>query len=86
MTPRFNFFFRWFAKRYFRHFDLDDPTVQRLLELVHGLRAAILSLDDIYLSGADRLQRANTIHPLLATRGVPGTHDVGLGLQLLIVR
>ncbi len=33
MTPRFNFFFRWFAKRYFRHFDLDDPTVQRLREL-----------------------------------------------------
>jgi len=33
MTRRFNFFFRWFAKRYFRHFDLDDPTVQRLREL-----------------------------------------------------
>jgi len=33
MTPRFNLFFRWFAKRYFRHFDLDDPTVQRLREL-----------------------------------------------------
>jgi hypothetical protein len=30
MTPRFNLFFRWFAKRYFRHFDLDDPTVERL--------------------------------------------------------
>jgi glycerol-3-phosphate O-acyltransferase len=33
MTPRFNLFFRWFAKRYFRHFDLDDRTVQRLREL-----------------------------------------------------
>ena len=57
--------------------------LQRLLERVHGLRAAILSLDDIYLSGADRLQRANTIHPLLATRGVPGTHDVELGIRVL---
>jgi len=57
--------------------------LQRLLERVHGLRAAILSLDDIYLSGADRLQRANTIHPLLATRGVPGTHDVDLGIRVL---
>jgi glycerol-3-phosphate O-acyltransferase len=33
MPPRFNLFFRWFAKRYFRYFDLDDPTVQRLREL-----------------------------------------------------
>jgi len=33
MTPRFNLFFRWFAKRYFRHFDLDDETVQCLREL-----------------------------------------------------
>ena len=57
--------------------------LQQLLERVHGLRAAIVSLDDIYLSGADRLQKANTIHPLLATRGVPGTHDVGLGIRVI---
>lgn len=30
MTPRFNFFFRWFARRYFGHFDLDDDAVARL--------------------------------------------------------
>jgi hypothetical protein len=23
MTPRFNLFFRWFARRYFRDFDLE---------------------------------------------------------------
>jgi D-glycerate 3-kinase len=57
--------------------------VQRLLERVHGMRAAIISLDDLYLTGAERLQRAETIHPLLATRGVPGTHDVGLGIRIL---
>ncbi|HKA16288.1 MAG TPA: 1-acyl-sn-glycerol-3-phosphate acyltransferase, partial [Myxococcota bacterium] len=33
MTPRFNLFFRWFARRYFRDFDLDDETVSRLREL-----------------------------------------------------
>jgi glycerol-3-phosphate O-acyltransferase len=33
MTPRFNLFFRWFARRYFRHFDLDDQTVKRLRDL-----------------------------------------------------
>jgi len=55
----------------------------RLLERLHGMRAAILSLDDLYLTGAERLQRAQTIHPLLATRGVPGTHDVELGIRVL---
>ena len=57
--------------------------LQRLLDRIHGVRAAILSIDDLYLSGAARLQRANTIHPLLATRGVPGTHDVDLGIRVL---
>ncbi len=33
MTPRFNFLFRWFARRFFGHFDLDDDTVARLHEL-----------------------------------------------------
>ena len=28
MTPRFNLFFRFFARRYFRDFDLDDETEQ----------------------------------------------------------
>jgi D-glycerate 3-kinase len=57
--------------------------LQRLLERLHGLRAAILSLDDLYLTGSERLQRAKSIHPLLLTRGVPGTHDVDLGLKVL---
>jgi len=33
MTPRFNFFFRWFARRFFRHFDIDDDAVTRLRAL-----------------------------------------------------
>ncbi|HEX2484295.1 MAG TPA: 1-acyl-sn-glycerol-3-phosphate acyltransferase [Myxococcota bacterium] len=33
MTPRFQLFFRWFAKRYFRHLQLDDATVARLRAL-----------------------------------------------------
>lgn len=44
-----------------------------------GLRAATLSLDDLYLTRAERRARAAGVHPLFATRGVPGTHDVGLG-------
>jgi D-glycerate 3-kinase len=36
-----------------------------------------LSLDDFYLSPAARRRLAQSAHPLFATRGVPGTHDVG---------
>lgn len=45
--------------------------------------AAILSLDDLYLPRADRRRLAEEVHPLLATRGVPGTHDVALGLATI---
>jgi D-glycerate 3-kinase len=48
-----------------------------------GLRAAVLSLDDLYLPKAERLRLAREVHPLLATRGVPGTHDVALGVEVL---
>ena len=41
-----------------------------------ALRADRLSLDDFYLSRAARERLAATVHPLFATRGVPGTHDV----------
>lgn len=42
---------------------------------------AILSLDDFYLTRRQREKLAREIHPLLATRGVPGTHDVTLGIK-----
>jgi D-glycerate 3-kinase len=40
-----------------------------------------LSLDDFYLTKAERNQLAAEIHPLLATRGVPGTHDIQLAIE-----
>lgn len=57
--------------------------LQRLLARIHGIRAAILSLDDLYLTASERMRRAEAIHPLLATRGVPGTHDVDLGTRVI---
>jgi D-glycerate 3-kinase len=39
---------------------------------------AILSIDDFYLTQAERLQLSKAVHPLLATRGVPGTHDISM--------
>ncbi len=41
-----------------------------------GLAAAAVSLDDYYLNKAQRQQLAQTEHPLLAQRGVPGTHNI----------
>jgi len=48
-----------------------------------GIKTAILSLDDLYLSNDRRAALAREVHPLFATRGVPGTHDVEQGLALL---
>lgn len=48
-----------------------------------GIRTAVLSLDDLYRTRAERAALAAQVHPLLRTRGVPGTHDVTLGLNLI---
>lgn len=51
-----------------------------LVELLasHELSAIALSIDDFYLPRTERADLARRVHPLLATRGVPGTHDVEL--------
>jgi D-glycerate 3-kinase len=48
-----------------------------------GLKMVSLSLDDFYLTRAERKNLAATVHPLLKTRGVPGTHDIALALQTI---
>lgn len=52
--------------------------IAALLETGHDLRTATLSLDDFYLSRAERADLAARVHPLFATRGPPGTHDLDL--------
>ncbi len=48
-----------------------------------GLRTAVLSLDDFYLTRAARQALAQQVHPLLQTRGPPGTHDLPLAQATL---
>ncbi len=48
-----------------------------------GLSTAVLSIDDLYLTHAERQALGERVHPLFRTRGVPGTHDVGLGLATI---
>lgn len=54
-----------------------------LVREMMGLRAVNLSIDDFYHTHATRQQLAREVHPLFATRGVPGTHDVQLALETL---
>jgi D-glycerate 3-kinase len=48
-----------------------------------GLKAMNMSLDDFYLTQAQRCQLSESVHPLFKTRGVPGTHDVPLLMATL---
>ena len=61
-------------------------TLAALLALIlrehHGLSTVVVSLDDLYLPKATREELAEQVHPLLQTRGVPGTHDMELALEL----
>ena len=48
-----------------------------------GLDVAVVSLDDFYLRRQERLELSGEVHPLLATRGPPGTHDLALALETM---
>ena len=48
-----------------------------------GWHTEVLSLDDFYYSRSERELMASEIHPLLRTRGVPGTHEIELLLSVL---
>ena len=47
------------------------------------LGGVALSLDDVYVTRAERAALAETVHPLLAVRGPPGTHDLDLADRVI---
>lgn len=57
-------------------------TIAELLAItfseVGNAHVATLSIDDFYLTRAEREQLSTDVHPLLRTRGVAGTHDMAL--------
>ncbi|WP_227714790.1 P-loop NTPase fold protein [Marinobacter sp. DY40_1A1] len=57
--------------------------MRELLSKHWSCPTASFSLDDIYLTRAERWELAEQVHPLLLTRGVPGTHDLELGLRVV---
>ena len=58
--------------------------IAEYLATTYQLNIVVMSLDDFYFTGEKRKQLANDIHPLLATRGVPGTHDMAMLEHILI--
>jgi len=62
-------------------------TLSRILSalLTEGFdkKVTVISIDDLYKTRHQREQMSRNIHPLFATRGVPGTHDIELGLSIL---
>jgi len=52
--------------------------ISLLIQYQFGKRAVVMSIDDFYLTKSQRQQMSSDVHSLFVTRGVPGTHDVGL--------
>lgn len=48
-----------------------------------GWATEVLSLDDFYYARSERDMLSQRIHPLLRTRGVPGTHEIELLMSVL---
>lgn len=56
--------------------------LRQILKDEFGLSAVCLSLDDLYLTSADRIQLQSQ-DSRMVWRGPPGTHEIDLGLKLL---
>ena len=50
--------------------------ISKAIEKFYNKKILLLSIDNYYLSKNKRLYLSKKIHPLLITRGVPGTHNI----------
>lgn len=61
-------------------------TLARVMKIqaeARGWSTEVLSLDDFYYARSDREALARDVHPLLRSRGVPGTHEIELLMSVL---
>ena len=60
-------------------------TISSLIKIIltkyFKLKVFKISIDDFYKTRKERLILSNRIHPMLLTRGVPGTHDINMMLN-----
>ncbi|MDE0959503.1 MAG: kinase [Planctomycetota bacterium] len=59
--------------------DLVVPLAKELFDL----KVVVVALDDVYLPLQQRQHLADQDHPLWITRGVPGTHDTELAIEII---
>ena len=55
--------------------------VKIILEKYFKLKVFKISIDDFYKTRKERVALSKKVHPMLMTRGVPGTHDVEMMLN-----
>ena len=55
--------------------------IKIVLEKYFKLEVFKISIDDFYKTREERYRLSKKIHPMLMTRGVPGTHDVQMMLD-----
>ena len=55
--------------------------ISTILKKYFNKKIFVISIDDFYKTIKERYKLSQNIHPLLQTRGVPGTHDVNIILN-----
>ncbi len=62
-------------------------TLSKFLQIIlrerYHRNVVVFSIDDLYKPYEERMKMAREIHPLFATRGPGGTHDVQLGIDTI---
>ena len=55
--------------------------IKIILEKYFKLKVFKISIDDFYKTRKERIDLSKKVHPMLLTRGVPGTHDINMMLD-----
>ncbi len=55
--------------------------IKIILEKYFKLKVFKISIDDFYKTRKERISLSKKVHPMLLTRGVPGTHDINMMLD-----
>ncbi|WP_440908206.1 uridine kinase [Candidatus Pelagibacter sp.] len=55
--------------------------IKIILEKYFKLKVFKISIDDFYKTRKERIALSKKVHPMLLTRGVPGTHDITMMLD-----
>ena len=60
-------------------------TISSLIKIIltkyFKLKVFRISIDDFYKTRKERISLSKRVHPMLLTRGVPGTHDINMMLR-----